>query len=60
MQRMAEIVRGADGLLPNPPAESQELIGHVNELAAKGVGDSQRVDAMMTIFDALLERLKAQ
>jgi len=58
MLRLAEIVRGADGLLPDPPKESRDLITYINELSAKDAGDSERVMTMMTIYDSLLERLK--
>ena len=58
MQKMAEIVRGADGLVPNPVPESIELIAYINDLAAQRTGDAERVTAMMPVFDAMLEKIK--
>jgi hypothetical protein len=58
MLKMAEIVRGADGLLPKPLPESIELVAYINDLAAQGAGDAERVDAMMPVYDAMLEKIK--
>lgn len=58
MLRMADIVRGAGGLVPTPPLESAELVAYVDDLAAQGAGDAERTGAMMPVYDAMLERIR--
>lgn len=58
MLMMADIVRGADGLVPTPPPESIELMAYINDLAAQRTGDDERVKAMMPVYDRMLERTR--
>lgn len=53
MLMMADIVRGADVDMPDPPPESAGLMAIVLGVAVERPSDAARIDLMLPLYDAL-------